>query len=51
MSEKYVHEPDSMEQINEINEGTKRTLTALYKQLEALEIDTEAIKESIKYSC
>ena len=39
MSDKYVHEPENAELINEINNGTKRTLTALYKQLEGLDID------------
>ena len=51
MSEKYVHEPDNMGQICEINNGTKRTLSALFKQLDSLDIDTSAIKESISYSC
>lgn len=51
MSEKYVHEPESMGEISEINNGTKRTLTALFKQLDCLDIDTSAIKESISYSC
>lgn len=51
MSDKYVHEPSSESEIMEINNATKRTLTALYKQLEAMEIDTSVIKESIRYSC
>jgi hypothetical protein len=44
MSDKYVHEPEDASLINEVNNGTKRTLTALYKQLESLGIDTCQIK-------
>jgi hypothetical protein len=51
MSKNYVHEPQSIEQILEANDATKRTLTALYQQLEEKGIDTEKIKESIQYSC
>ena len=51
MSDNYVHEPDNMGQISEINNGTKRTLTALFKQLDSLDIDISAIKQSISYSC
>ena len=49
MSEKYVHEPKDEKSILEVNDGTKRTLSALYKQLEQLGIDTDLIKASIKY--
>ena len=49
MSEKYVHEPTDENAILEVNNGTKRTLSALYKQLDKLDMDTDLIKESIKY--
>jgi hypothetical protein len=48
MSENYIWEP---EDVLSINNGSKRTLTALYKELEQNEIDVESIKSSINYSC
>lgn len=47
MSSNYIHEPDSIEAIQHINNGSKRTMEALYKQLEKMDIDCERIKESI----
>jgi hypothetical protein len=47
-SENYVWEP---EDIMNPNEGSKRTLTALFKQFENKGIDVNAIKKSINYSC
>lgn len=47
-SPNYVWEP---EDILSANDGSKRTLSALWQQLEALEIDTDQIKKSIKHSC
>jgi predicted chitinase len=44
----YVWEP---EDILSPNDGSKRTLTALFRQFEAEGIDVDKIKESIKYSC
>ena len=47
-SEKYVWEPKD---ILSINNGSKRTLTALFKELDALGLDSKSIKKSIQYSC
>ena len=47
-SDNYIWEP---EDILSPNEGSKRTLTALFKQFDEMDIDTDTIKESIHYSC
>lgn len=47
-SPNYIWEP---EDVLAPNDGSKRTLTALYKQFDEMGIDTDKIKESIKYSC
>ena len=48
-SENYIWEPEN---ILEPNNGSKRTLTALFKQFEEKGgIDTQKIKDSINYSC
>ena len=43
-SPNYKWEP---EDVLAINDGSKRTLTALYKQLDEAGIDTEKVRESI----
>jgi len=47
-SDDYVWEP---EEVMEINDGSKRTLTALWKQFEAEGIDVSSIKENINHTC
>lgn len=47
-SPNYVWEP---EVILSANNGTKRTMTALYAQLEANGVDTQQIKDNIAYTC
>jgi hypothetical protein len=44
----YIWEP---EDILNPNDGSKRTLTALFKQFENEGIDVNKIKESINFSC
>lgn len=43
-SENYKDEPDTMDQILCANNGSKRTLTALYEELQEMGIDTDTIK-------
>ena len=47
-SDNYIEDP---EDIFSPNEGSKRTLTALFKQFDEMDIDTAKIKDSIHYSC
>lgn len=47
-SDDYIWEP---EDVLSINDGSKRTMTALYKELAQMGYDPEEIKESIKYTC
>lgn len=48
MSPDYVWEPAD---ILSPNNGSKRTLTALWKQFENLGVDTGEIKDNIRYTC
>lgn len=48
-NENYVH--PNAEDILVDNDGTKRTLQSLYQTLAEKGIDTEAVKESIAYTC
>ena len=47
-SDDYIWEP---EDVMSINDGSKRTLTALWKQFEEEGIDVDSIKQSINYTC
>ena len=47
-SENYIWEP---EDVMSINDGSKRTLTALWKQFEEEGIDVESIKQNINHTC
>lgn len=54
LSNSYVPEEDQVENVLDPNDCSKRTLTALWKQIEAKEKDknvVETIKENIKRTC
>lgn len=50
-SENYKEEPETMDQILCANDGSKRTLTALFEELQHMGVDTDKIKHNIKKSC
>jgi hypothetical protein len=50
MSDSYVH-PQGGEGIMYDNDGTKRTLSALYDALKKQGIDVQTIKDNIKQTC